>query len=163
LGTGSGAIAISIAKERPCSSIIATDISLEALSLAQSNALRNKAININFMASDWFDALTNIRFESIVVNPPYIDQNNESLYDLSTLKYEPELALFAEDEGRESIYSIIKEAPLFLEPGGSLIIEHGFDQNLYCKSMMKEYGFINIKTTNDYNDHARITEGFLQD
>ena len=119
LGTGSGAIAISLAKERPNSSITATDISKKALSLAQHNALENNVYNIDFITSDWYQELKKMKFNSIVVNPPYIDQNNKSTYDESILKYEPEIALFANNKGRESIYSIIKESSYFLEPDGS--------------------------------------------
>ena len=162
LGTGSGAIAISLAKERPNSSIIATDISKKALSLAQHNALENNIYNIDFVASDWYQELKKIKFNSIVVNPPYIDQNNKSTYDESILKYEPEIALFASNKGRESIYSIIKESPYFLEPDGLLIMEHGFDQSVYCQGLMQESGLVNIISTKDYNGHVRITEGSLK-
>ena len=162
LGTGSGAIAISLAKERPNASVIATDISKRALSLAQHNALENNVHNIEFIVSDWFQELKKMKFNSIVVNPPYIDQNNKTTYDESTLKYEPEIALFAKNKGRESIFSIIKDSPYFLEPAGSLIIEHGFDQSKYCQGLMQEFGLVNIMSTKDYNGHIRITEGFLK-
>ena len=162
LGTGSGAIAISLAKEKPNSSIIATDISKKALSLAQYNALENNVYNIDFITSDWYQELKKIKFNSIVVNPPYIDQNNKSTYDESILKYEPEIALFANNKGRESIFSIIKESPYFLEPDGSLIMEHGFDQSEYCQGLMQEFGLVNIISTNDYNGHVRIIEGSLK-
>lgn len=162
LGTGSGAIAISLAKERPNSSITATDISKKALSLAQHNALENNVYNIDFITSDWYQELKKMKFNSIVVNPPYIDQNNKSTYDESILKYEPEIALFANNKGRESIYSIIKESSYFLEPDGSLIMEHGFDQSKYCQGLMEEFGLVNIISTKDYNGHVRITEGFLK-
>lgn len=162
LGTGSGAIAISLAKERPNSSITATDISKKALSLAQHNALENNVYNIDFITSDWYQELKKMKFNSIVVNPPYIDQNNKSTYDESILKYEPEIALFANNKGRESIYSIIKESSYFLEPDGSLIMEHGFDQSKYCQRLMEEFGLVNIISTKDYNGHVRITEGFLK-
>ena len=162
LGTGSGAIAISLAKERLNSSITATDISKKALSLAQHNALENNVYNIDFITSDWYQELKKMKFNSIVVNPPYIDQNNKSTYDESILKYEPEIALFANNKGRESIYSIIKESSYFLEPDGSLIMEHGFDQSKYCQGLMEEFGLVNIISTKDYNGHVRITEGFLK-
>ena len=162
LGTGSGAIAISLAKERPNSSITATDISKKALSLAQHNALENNVYNIDFITSDWYQELKKMKFNSIVVNPPYIDQNNKSTYDESILKYEPEIALFANNKGRESIYSIIKESSYFLEPDGSLIMEHGFDQSKYCQGLMEEFCLVNIISTKDYNGHVRITEGFLK-
>ena len=162
LGTGSGAIAISLAKERLNSSITATDISKKALSLAQHNALENNVYNIDFITSDWYQELKKMKFNSIVVNPPYIDQNNKSTYDESILKYEPEIALFANNKGRESIYSIIKESSYFLEPDGSLIMEHGFDQSKYCQGLMEEFGLVNIISTKDYNGHVRIIEGFLK-
>ena len=162
LGTGSGAIAISLAKERLNSSITATDISKKALSLAQHNASENNVYNIDFITSDWYQELKKMKFNSIVVNPPYIDQNNKSTYDESILKYEPEIALFANNKGRESIYSIIKESSYFLEPDGSLIMEHGFDQSKYCQGLMEEFGLVNIISTKDYNGHVRITEGFLK-
>ena len=162
LGTGSGAIAISLAKERPNASVIATDISKKALSLAQHNALENNVHNIEFIVSDWFQELKKMKFNSIVVNPPYIDQNNKSTYDVSTLKYEPEIALFAKNKGREAIFYIIKDSPYFLEPAGSLMIEHGFDQSGYCQGLMQEFGLVNIMSTKDYNGHIRITEGFLK-
>ena len=83
-------------------------------------------------------------------------------YDESTLKYEPEIALFAKNKGREAIFSIIKDSPYFLEPAGSLMIEHGFDQSGYCQGLMQEFGLVNIMSTKDYNGHIRITEGFLK-
>ena len=162
LGTGSGAISISLAKERPNSLITATDISKKALSLAKYNALENNIQNIDFVISDWFNNLEKMQFNSIVVNPPYIDQDDKSSYDEFILKYEPEIALFANNKGRESIYSIIQKSQFFLEPGGSLIMEHGFDQSQFCQNMMQNFNLVNIISTKDYNGYTRITEGFLK-
>ena len=162
LGTGSGAISISLAKERPNSLITATDISKKALSLAKYNALENNIQNIDFVISDWFNNLEKMQFNSIVVNPPYIDQDDKSSYDEFILKYEPEIALFANNKGRESIYSIIQKSQFFLEPGGSLIMEHGFDQSQFCQNMMQNFNLVNIISTKDYKGYTRITEGFLK-
>ena len=122
LGTGTGAIALSLAKERPSWSITATDISLEALNIAKQNAKLNN-LNIDFKLGSWFAAIYNPEpvFSIIVSNPPYIAAGDSHLSH-PNLCFEPKCALIGGETGLKDLEQIIREAPLFLKPGGIISI-----------------------------------------
>ena len=125
LGTGSGAIALTLAKHRPHARVIATDMSLAALHVAQDNARRHHLGNCHFLQSDWLAALAAHSADLIVSNPPYIAARDPHL---SALTYEPQSALIAKEQGLADIRRILADAPRVLKTGGWLLFEHGYDQ-----------------------------------
>ncbi|MGB2139741.1 MAG: peptide chain release factor N(5)-glutamine methyltransferase [Psychrobacter sp.] len=164
LGTGSGCIAISLAHELARSSwqVIAVDLSAEALSAAQQNASDNQVDNVKFIQSSWYEALPSDaiqRFEVIVSNPPYIDEADEHLQGL---KAEPISALSAPNKGLADIEHIVEQAPNYLQQGGLLAIEHGYDQGEAVRALFAANGFEAIKTAKDYGGNERVTLGQLK-
>jgi len=157
LGTGSGAIAIAIAHERPRCKIIATDICDHALAVAVKNAARLGVNNIQFIKSDWYANMEG-SFDVIVSNPPYIRNDDEHLHG-DGITYEPEPALCGGVDGLDAIRNIISNAGRYLNKGGWLVIEHGFDQAQAVRSLLENNGFINIKTRRDYAGVDRVTMG----
>jgi len=157
LGTGSGAIAIAIASERPRYNIIATDICDHALAIAIKNAARLDVNNIQFIKSDWYSNLQG-SFDIIVSNPPYIRNGDEHLLG-DGVAHEPGLALCGGVDGLDAIQNIISNAGRYLNKGGWLVIEHGFDQAQAVQSIMGKYHFTDIKTERDYSDVDRVTIG----
>lgn len=162
LGTGTGAIALSLAKERPNWSITATDISQAALEIAQQNAKLNN-INIHFKLGNWFDAISSSDpvFSIIVSNPPYIAQGDPHL-NHPNLSFEPQSALMSAEKGLKDIRQIIQHAPLFLKPKGLLVLEHGYDQKLAVQTLFAESEFIDIETRKDLTGLERCTFGFFR-
>jgi len=157
LGTGSGAILIAIASERPRCKIIATDICDHALAVAVKNTVRLGVNNIQFIKSDWYANMEG-SFDVIVSNPPYIRNDDEHLHG-DGITYEPEPALCGGVDGLDAIRNIISNAGRYLNKGGWLVIEHGFDQAQAVRSLLKNNGFINIKTRRDYAGVDRVTMG----
>jgi len=157
LGTGSGAIAIAIAHERPRCKIIATDICDHALAVAVKNAARLGVNNIQFIKSDWYANMEG-SFDVIVSNPPYIRNDDEHLLG-DGVAHEPRLALCGGVDGLDAICNIISNAGRYLNKCGWLVIEHGFDQAQAVRSLLKNNGFINIKTRRDYAGVDRVTMG----
>lgn len=153
LGTGSGAIAISVAYDRPNVSIIATDISQKALSVAQRNAQKHGVQNITFIASDWFCDVTGA-FDAIVSNPPYIARTDKHL---DALCYEPELALVSAADGLSDLTQIITQAPTYLRVGGLITLEHGADQGAVVRDLLSKYGYENVQTKLDLEKRDRFT------
>ncbi len=156
LGTGSGAIALVLALERPSWHIIATDRSKSALAIAQSNAKRLNLDGITWSFGSWFEALQGVSCDLIVSNPPYIDQDDPHLLGHG-LPYEPVSALVAKDKGLADLKHLILESPAFLKPNGWLVLEHGYDQGDSVKHFFKVAGFSNITTLQDYAGHDRIS------
>lgn len=155
LGTGTGAIALSLAKEFPTAEVLACDFSEAALRVAQTNAKNNLINNIQFISSDWFKGInTNHTFDLIVSNPPYIDPNDEHLSDLT---FEPITALTAENKGLKDLETIISEAQNHLEFEGVLMLEHGYDQGMAVRTLLIEAGFKQVNTHQDLAGHDRIT------
>jgi len=137
LGTGSGAIAVTLACERRSATVTATDTSAEALAVARGNAAIH-ACAIEFVQGSWFEPLANRRFDLIVSNPPYIARNDPHLAS-GDLRFEPALALTdGSRDGLNSIRAIVQGAAEHLEPGGWLVIEHGYDQKHGVQSMLAE-------------------------
>jgi len=147
LGTGSGAIAITLSEKCPIWEMTATDKSNEALKIAKLNT-HNK---INFYCGDWFNAVPDEKFDLIVSNPPYIDDHDPHL---DNLKYEPLEALTSGVDGLDDIRIIINQSPKYLKEGGYLLLEHGFNQQQEIIELLKE-SFININTYKDLNDIDR--------
>ena len=170
LGTGSGCIAISLAHElkqklMSCSGeswqVVAVDLSLEALKVAKHNAMVNEVADIKFIKSSWYDALSiqdEPLFDVIVSNPPYIDEEDEHL---SRLVAEPTSALSAPNQGLADIEYIVKHAPQYLNVGGLLAIEHGFDQGDAVRQLLLNRGFESVYTVQDYGGNDRVTLGQL--
>lgn len=146
LGTGSGAIALALAWERPHWQIDATDNSSKALKVVKINTEHYKIKNINFYLGEWCKALPQYDYYAIVGNPPYIADEDKHLQQL---KYEPREALVGGPDGLSAIKVIIEEAQTYLRLGGWLLLEHGFDQSEKVIVLMKHFGYQEIK---DYKD-----------
>jgi release factor glutamine methyltransferase len=147
LGTGSGAIAISVAGERPQWNILATDISTEALATAHKNALSNH-VKINFMEGHWCQPLANMRVDLIVCNPPYIAADDPHLAQ-ADLKYEPAAALISGTDGLAALREIIQTSRHHLNPTGWIILEHGYDQSNSVCAMLELNGYHAIEPYQD--------------
>ena len=152
LGTGSGIIAITLSEKRPKWKISATDQSIDALNIAKLNSTKD----IDFYCGSWFDPLPLSKFDLIVSNPPYINEHDPHLEDL---KYEPIEALVSGDDGLNDIREIITKSIEFLNIGGYLLLEHGYDQKDRIIKLLEE-SFTNIKTFKDLNklDRAILAE-----
>lgn len=160
LGTGTGAIAIALAKERPQCHVLATDLSLEALAVAGRNAAALGISNISFHPGDWFSALKGETSAVIVSNPPYIADDEWCETDPG-LAFEPRLALSGGPDGLTEIRRIVSAAPAHLESGGWLLLEHGFRQAAAVQGLLSQAGFASISTRSDLAGQPRVTEGQL--
>ncbi len=158
LGTGTGAIALSLAKENPSCVVTATDQSNAALTIAKLNAEKNKISNIKFIQSNWFENLNRQTFNMIVSNPPYIKENDPHLKQ-GDVRFEPLSALTAGKDGLNDIRIIIKESQNYLSPAGILLLEHGYDQATDVCHLLKQENFINITTFNDNGNNPRVSIG----
>jgi release factor glutamine methyltransferase len=163
LGTGCGAIAVTLALERPKWRIIATDISEKALTIAKYNAKQLGANSISFHLNrypqNWCQCLPqNFLYSAIIANPPYIDPTDTALQP-SVSAYEPSFALFADDHGLSALKTIIIEAKNYLDPHGFLALEHGYLQAKAVKQYMRDHGYQCIKTYRDLLNHDRLTVG----
>ena len=161
LGTGTGAIALALAKEWPASQVIGVDYQVEAVQLAERNAQRNSISNAAFRQSDWFSALIDeAPFDLIVSNPPYIDPEDEHLSQ-GDVRFEPLTALIAEDHGLADIRHIMKQAVAHLSALGWLMFEHGYDQGESVRKLFNEHGFLDVATYQDLGGNDRVTIGRL--
>lgn len=160
LGTGSGAIAIAIANERPRAHVIGVDRSKAALEVAERNAARLRVSNVHFEHGDWFEPLRDERFDLIVTNPPYVAQNDPDLSP-QVRQYEPLLALIPGPTGLEAIAHIVRHAPDHLLPGGHLLIEHGWKQAAAVRDLLVRRGFTHVRSHLDLAGHERVTEGSI--
>lgn len=160
LGTGSGAIAISIAKERKDCLITATDISHHALEVAKKNALIHKT-KINFIQSDWYKNLTNKKFNVIVCNPPYIEKDDPELCKFVS-EHEPRTALISKNKGLNDLEQVINNARNHLTKAGHLIVEHGFQQATQVKDILGNQNFNDIAVYKDLSGLMRATAGQLE-
>ncbi|HJT96974.1 MAG TPA: peptide chain release factor N(5)-glutamine methyltransferase [Rhodanobacteraceae bacterium] len=162
LGTGSGAIALAIARERPQARVLATDASERALEVARGNAERLGLANVSFAHGDWGAALGDVLFDVVVSNPPYIARGDVHLA-LGDLRFEPESALVSGDDGLDAVRRIVADAPGHLAPGGWLALEHGWDQGSRARALFEAEGFAGIASVRDGAGHERVTEGQRRD
>jgi release factor glutamine methyltransferase len=158
LGTGSGAIAIAIASERPNSKIVATEINANALSIAKNNAKTHQMKNIQFYLSDWYQNIPLQSFDLIVSNPPYIKQDDEHLSQ-GDVRFEPEFALVAGADGMQAINIILENTKRYLANNAYLLIEHGYDQKLLVQEAFLGHDFKQVKTFQDLSGRDRMTHG----
>jgi len=154
LGTGSGCISVSLAKELSHSQIVSIDICAKALEVANKNAQYYGVNNISFIKSDWFNKLDNQKFDCIVSNPPYISEDDPYL---SELTFEPSKALVSGDDGLEAIEIISSNAAEYLSPGGKIYIEHGNDQEKEVQKIFELNNWRDIICHRDYGGLPRIT------
>ncbi|MFI0487901.1 MAG: peptide chain release factor N(5)-glutamine methyltransferase [Yersinia sp. (in: enterobacteria)] len=157
LGTGTGAIALALASERPDCAVIGVDIKTDAVVLARHNAEKLAINNLHFLPGSWFEPV-NGRFTLIASNPPYIDANDPHLKQ-GDVRYEPLSALVAPKEGMADLAAIIRQAPAYLLPSGWLVLEHGWQQAKAVQNLLKETGFSAVTTYKDYGNNDRVTLG----
>ena len=159
LGTGSGAIALAVKHSQPAWQVTALDASVDALNVAQNNAKRLN-LNINFVQSSWFDALSNDKFDSkfniIVSNPPYIVEGD---WHMAALAHEPKQALTSGADGLEDIRQIIAHSPQFLTSNGWLLLEHGYDQAAAVRDLLVQRGFKQVQSKLDLAGIERCSGG----
>ena len=154
LGTGSGCLAISIALERPNFKIFASDISPDALKIAEINSRYHKT-PITFIKSDWFSEINNT-FDIIIANPPYISENEYKSLPISIRRFEPKIALTAGINGLDCFKKIIMEFHKYLKPNGIIFMEIGYSQKRIIEELFIKYGYENINFFNDLSGKARV-------
>ena len=158
MGTGSGAIALALKFVRPDWQVTALDASRDALTVAKNNAERLN-LNVNFMQSSWFDAFAaskTTKFDLIVSNPPYIVEGD---WHMAALAHEPKQALTSGADGLDDIRHIITQAPPFLNSGGWLLLEHGFDQAVAARDVLTQRGFTQVQSRLDLGQIERCSGG----
>lgn len=161
LGTGSGAIALALASERPLAQVLATDMSPQALAVAADNARRHELANVRFQQGSWHAALGQERFNLIATNPPYIAADDPHLAQ-GDLRFEPATALASGADGLDDIRVIVAGAPAHLLAGGWLLIEHGWDQGPAIRALLEQAGFGEVSTVVDLEHRDRVSLGRLQ-
>ncbi|WP_300427468.1 peptide chain release factor N(5)-glutamine methyltransferase [uncultured Thalassolituus sp.] len=159
LGTGTGAIALALASERPRWSLSAVELNREAARLAGTNA-SNLGLDLNVLQGSWFEPVAGT-FDLIVSNPPYIDPQDKHLSE-GDVRFEPESALVASDHGLGDLKLIIEQAPDYLEPGGWLLLEHGYDQAEKVCEYLRMRGFLEVENRRDLGGNPRISGGKWQ-
>ncbi len=160
LGTGCGAIAISIALERPSASLVATDCEASTLALAKKNATAHSVNNIAFYQADWFSGVPFQPFDLIVSNPPYIPEDDEHL-NKGDCRFEPKIALASGKDGLTAFEHIIQNASAYLKRGGVLMVENGYNQSKEVIHLMAKAGFCGGFHVNDLMGHERVGISFL--
>lgn len=158
LGTGTGAIALALASERPAWQVTGVDRIAEAVELAERNRQRLGFNHARFVQSHWFSALAGQRYQLIVSNPPYIAADDRHLNE-GDVRFEPSSALVAGADGLDDIRHIVEQAPEHLENGGWLLLEHGFDQAEAVRALLSTRGFTQVESRRDLGGHQRISLG----
>lgn len=158
LGTGSGAIALAIASERPQWRIIAVDYSFEALAVAQENAQKLQITNVRFQHSNWFSAVPQQQYDAIISNPPYINQQDPHLLQ-GDVRFEPISALASGQEGLADLEYIIEQGYNYLKPNGLILLEHGHDQKVPVRAILNKLGYQKICCWQDIAGHDRVSGG----
>lgn len=158
LGTGSGAVALAIASERPEARVIATDVSQEALDVARRNAAQLRLPNVEFRRGNWFDPVQSERFDLIVSNPPYVAENDPDLAS-EVRRHEPALALFSGVTGLDAIVVLTRGATTQLQRNGWLAVEHGWKQGRAVRDLLVRQGYTHVRSHPDLAGHERVTEG----
>ena len=157
LGTGSGAIGLSLSKERKDWGVFCSDISFDAIKVARKNKYKNE-VDAIFINSDWLEAYADNTFDIIVSNPPYIDPDDPRIHS-DGLKYEPIHALISGQKGLKDIEIIICQSKEILVNKGSLFIEHGHDQSGEVELLLEKYNFSDIRKFQDLNGDDRVCSG----
>ncbi|QGH59332.1 peptide chain release factor N(5)-glutamine methyltransferase [Serratia proteamaculans] len=158
LGTGTGAIALALASERPDCNVTGVDLQPEAVALALHNAQKLAIGNAQFLQGSWFAPLAGQTFALIASNPPYIDAADPHLAQ-GDVRFEPSSALVAQQHGLADLSAIVQQAPHYLQPQGWLLLEHGWQQGESVRALLQAAGFISIATRRDYGDNDRVTFG----
>lgn len=159
LGTGSGAVALALARERPFWRIVATDVSAPALAVARANAAALGLSHVEFLSGSWFEPLGQARFDLIVSNPPYVAAGDPALSS-PALAFEPALALTPPGgDALASLRVLAHGAPAHLTPGGWLLLEHGATQGRQVRAELVAAGFTHVRSHRDLAGHERMTEG----
>lgn len=158
LGTGTGAIALALAAERPAWRVTGVDRVEAAVALAERNGRRLGLNNARFLASHWFSALGGQRFQMIVSNPPYIAAGDRHLAE-GDVRFEPTSALVSGADGLDDIRLIVAQAPQHLLPGGWLLLEHGYDQAEAVRALLRAAGYGAVESRRDLGSHERISLG----
>lgn len=158
LGTGSGAIALALAHERPGAVVIATDASTGALAVADTNARALGLGNVQFRQGDWFAPLAGETFDLVASNPPYIADDDAHL-DGGDLRFEPRSALASGADGLDAIRRIVSDAPGHLVPGGWLLLEHGWEQGDAVRALLVAAGLVEVETARDLEHRDRVSFG----
>lgn len=160
LGTGTGAIALALSQERTQWQIYASDISIDALAVAQKNAQQLQCTNLEFRQGSWCEPWQDKagEFDMIVSNPPYIREHDPHL-ECGDVAFEPRLALVAGSDGLSAIRIITETAVSILKKGGWLFIEHGFDQGHAVRELFRSNGYEHIETLKDLSGHERVCKG----
>lgn len=161
LGTGSGAIALAIASERPLCQVFAVDLVLPGLLLAKQNAQQAGLNNIHFLCTDWGNALKTRSLDMIISNPPYIAESDPHL-TMGDVRFEPRLALVAGPEGLDDIQQIIKQSMTTLKADGWLLLEHGYEQQEAIAGLLQEHNYTGITGCNDLAGLPRVSLGQMK-
>ncbi|MCC7041474.1 MAG: peptide chain release factor N(5)-glutamine methyltransferase [Burkholderiales bacterium] len=158
LGTGSGAIALALARERPQASVVASDVSADALAVARRNADALGLRNVAFRVSDWYASLDDAPFDLIASNPPYVAAGDPHLTQ-DDVRHEPRVALVSGRDGLDALQTIVAGAAARLVPGGALVVEHGFDQAEAVQALLRAAGFTAIVGRRDLAGIVRVAAG----
>ena len=159
LGTGSGAIALAVARERPQAIVVAVDRSENALAVARNNAERLGIANVEWVLADWFGtAAANGPFDAIVSNPPYVAAGDPHMRE-GDVRFEPAAALVSGTEGLDALRAIVAGAGDRLVAGGWLALEHGYDQREAVKTLLQDSGFVDIELLRDLSGVPRVAAG----
>jgi len=158
IGTGSGAVALAIASERPDCQLFATDASAAALEVAKANATQLKILNIEFREGEYLEPLADLQFDVIVSNPPYVPEDDPHL-NQGDVRFEPRGALVAGKDGLDVIRFLVSDSKSHLNGGGWLLIEHGYDQEQAVNELFIEAGYQSVECYRDLADLPRVTIG----
>jgi len=158
LGTGTGAIALALASERPHWQLTGGDRMPGAVALAEQNRARLGLANVRFLQSDWFAALGAARYDLIVSNPPYIAADDPHLTQ-GDVRFEPASALVSGADGLDDIRHLVETAPGYLQPGGWLLLEHGWQQAAAVRGLLEQRGFAAVQSWEDLGGHQRVSGG----
>ncbi|MGP9437689.1 peptide chain release factor N(5)-glutamine methyltransferase [Ewingella sp. AOP8-B2-18] len=161
LGTGTGAVALAIASERPDCQLIGVDLQPEAVKLAQHNAQKLAIANASFVQGSWFAPVAGQQFAVIVSNPPYIDSADPHLAE-GDVRFEPASALVADNAGLADLQTLIEQAPQHLLAGGWLLLEHGWQQAKDVQQLFRQAGYHQVATVKDYGGNDRVSLGQWQ-
>lgn len=160
LGTGSGAVAIAIAQERPPARVLAIERDPAALRVAARNVARHAPDRVRLVRGDWLGAVAPASLDAICANPPYLEDGDPALAQ-GPLAYEPRAALAGGADGLQALRVLCRAAPVCLRPGGWLLLEHGATQGAPVRRLLRAAGFVGITTLRDLAGHERVSQGRL--